>query len=300
MATSEFFERLKENIVESLYTPIYDSVAKNIEELFDDLNQNISSAANNIIAGPQAWNSSAYGIMQTVAENICIPLAGSFITVIFCWELIHLVQESNSMQSVKPDRLIITLLKFGLCLMACAYSFRIVMSFSELGSRAAHSLAGLTQTTTSITMNPTLNDLGLSNPPNEGYTIGCLMELAGYWIALKLAKLGVWICGIVVYIRTMLWFIEILLYASSAPIPYSTWMNKEWSQVGMNYTRKMLALSFEGFFILLLFSIYGGVLGGLQLGDFQQSLVMMLGCGFGLALMMFKVHNISSSIFNAH
>lgn len=300
MATSEFFERLKENIVESLYTPIYDSVANNVQDLFNDLNQNISSAASNITAGPQAWNPNAYATVQTVAETVCIPLAGSFITVIFCWELIHLVQEGNSMQNVKPDRLVISLMKFGLCLMACAYSFKIVMAFSDLGAWAADKLAGLTQTTTYISMNPTLTSMGLSNPPVNGYTIGCLMELMGYWIALKLARIGVWVCGIVVYIRVMLWFIEILIYASSAPISYSTWMNKEWSQVGMNYTRKMLALSFEGFFILLLFSLYGGVLGGLQLGDFQQSLVMILGCGFGLAVMMFKVSNISSSIFNAH
>lgn len=294
---SEFVEGVIENIVESLYTPIYDSVANNVQDLFYDLNQNISSAASNITAGPRAWNPSAYATVQAVAENVCIPLAGSFITVIFCWEMIHLVQESNSMQNVKPDRLVISLMKFGLCLLACAYSFKIVMAFSDLGNWAAGKLAG---TSVSISMAPTLASMGLSNPPANGYTIGCLMELMGYWIALKLAKVGVWVCGIVVYIRVMLWFIEILIYASSAPISYSTWMNKEWSQVGMNYTRKMLALSFEGFFILLLFSLYGGVLGGLQLGDFQQSLVMILGCGFGLAVMMFKVSNISSSIFNAH
>ena len=68
----------------------------------------------------------------------------------------------------------------------------------------------------------------------------------------------------------------------------------------MNYTRKMLALSFEGFFMLLLFAVYGGVLEGLQTGDFKQNLVMIIGCGFGLAVMMFKVGNISASIFNAH
>lgn len=77
-------------------------------------------------------------------------------------------------------------------------------------------------------------------------------------------------------------------------------MNKDWSQVGMNYTRKMLALSFEGFFILLLFSTYGGILSGLQLEDFTQSMVMILGSGFALAIMMFKIGNLSASIFNAH
>ena len=63
----------------------------------------------------------------------------------------------------------------------------------------------------------------------------------------------------------------------------------------------MLALAFEGFFILALFGLYGGIIGGLQMqADFKESMVMILGCGFGIATMMFKVGNISASIFNAH
>ncbi len=171
------------------------------------------------------------------------------------------------------------------------------MSFCDIGTWAARKLRAETQTSVSIAMAPSMDELGL---PADEYTLENLMELAGYKVTLVIASFGIWICGILVYIRVMLWFVEYLIYASPAPIPYSTWMNKEWSQMGMNYTRKMLALSFEGFFILLLFAVYGGVLEGLQTGDFKQNLVMIIGCGFGLAVMMFKVGNISASIFNAH
>lgn len=130
--------------------------------------------------------------------------------------------------------------------------------------------------------------------------MGMLMQLAGYKIILAIGKIGIIICSALIYIRVMFWFIEFLLYASVAPIPYSTWVNKEWGQIGMNYTRKMLAVSFEGFFILLLFTIYGGVMSGINMGDFTQSMVMIIGSGFALAIMMFKTNNISASIFNAH
>lgn len=297
IATSEFVEKLIGLIIMALYTPLYNSVDNSLQGLFSVINYELSSAAGNIATGPRQWNGSAYSTVQGVAENVCIPIAGAFITVIFCWEMIHLVQESNSMQNVKPDKLMISLLKFGLCLMVCAYSFKIIMAFCDLGMWAA---SHLSQTSVSISMAPTMNDLGISDPPGDGYTLERLMELVGYKITLVLATIGIWLCGLLVYIRVMFWFVEILLYASVAPIPYSTWMNREWSQVGMNYTRKMLALSFEGFFMLLLFALYGGVLGGLHLGDFKQSLFMVIGCGFALAVMMFKVGNISSSIFNAH
>lgn len=302
---SEFAEKVSRWILGTVYEGIYGSVEKNMQGLFDSLDQEIVTAAQLISAGPKQWNGSAFSLIQAVAENVCIPIAAAFITVIFCWELIHLVQESNNMNNVKPDRLLIVLLKFGLCLMVCAYSFKIVMGFCDIGIWAVQRLgSGNNILFGSIGSSMSLADLGLEPDPDV-YTdlvqlLGQLIELVGYFIMLKLAKLGVWVCGIVVYVRVMIWFVEFLIYASMAPIPYSTWVNKEWSQVGMNYTRKMLALSFDGFFILLLFAIYGGVLGGLQLGDFKQSLVMIIGCGFGLAMMMFKVGNISASIFNAH
>lgn len=293
---SEFAGELLQWIGKTLYTGLYASTEESLQGLFDSLNGALSSASREITKGPKLWNDSAYSTVQGVAENVCIPIAGAFITIILCWELLHMVQDSNAMQNVKPDKLMFTLMKFCLCLIVCTYSFQIVMAFCDLGMWAAQKL---TQSSLSIDMSPTMNDLKLFAELEE-YTLNDVLKIAGYKLVLVLARFGIWICSLLVYIRIMLWCVEYLIYASVAPIPYSAWINREWSQVGMNYTRKMLALSFEGFFILLLYAIYGGVLGGLQLGDFTQSLVMVIGCGFGLAVMMFKVGNISASIFNAH
>lgn len=296
--TSEFFDSLLQLILKSIYDPLYKSLEQSFNDIFSILNYEISKTEGRIIGGPAAWNQSAYSIIQSIAEDVCIPIAAAFITVIFCWELIHLVQESNSMQNVSPEKIFLVLMKFALCMFVCAYSFKIVMGFYDIGAIAAKQVTGRTSIQFS---GIELEDLGLTAPANvTEYELGMLMQLAGYKIILFVGKLGIMICSMLIYIRSMFWFVEFLLYASVAPIPYSTWVNKEWGQVGMNYTRKMLAYSFEGFLILLLFTIYGGVMSGLRLGDFTQSMVMILGSGFALAVMMFKTHNISASIFNAH
>lgn len=294
----EFVDKLLQYLLEAEYKGMYICVEESFQGLFTSLNQELTSASQQIAEGPEQWNGSAYGLMESVAENVCIPIAAAFITVIFCWELIHLVQEKNSMQDVKPERLLIVLMKFALCLFVCANSFKIVTGIFDIGIWATRQLRAMTQTAVSMDA-PSMADIELSAELTR-YEFVDLLRMVGYLILINLAKFGVWICGIIVYIRVMMWFVEFLIYASVSPIPYSTWVNREWSQVGMNYTRKILALSFEGFFILLLFAMYGGVLGGLQAGDFVESLVMTLGCGFGLAVMMFKVGNISASIFNAH
>lgn len=294
--TSEFFDSLLQMILKAIYDPLYKSVEQSFNDMFSILNYEVSKTAGRIIGGPAAWNQSAYNLIQSIAENVCIPIAAAFITVIFCWELIHLMQESNSMQNVSQEKIFLVLMKFALCMFVCAYSFKIVMGFYDIGAYASKKITGRTSIQFS---GIELKDLGIVATPTE-YELGMLMQLAGYKIILFIGKLGIIICSMLIYIRSMFWFIEFLLYASVAPIPYSTWVNREWSQVGMNYTRKMLAMSFDGFFILLLFTIYGGVMSGLKLGDFTQSMVMIIGSGFALAIMMFKTGNISASIFNAH
>ncbi len=78
------------------------------------------------------------------------------------------------MQNMKPERLLIILMKFGLCIFVCAYSFKIVMGFCDIGIWAARALREESNTILSISTAPTLDDLGISNPPEEGYTLGDL------------------------------------------------------------------------------------------------------------------------------
>ena len=137
---SEFAGELLQWIGKTLYTGLYASTEESLQGLFDSLNGALSSASRQITKGPKLWNDSAYSTVQGIAENVCIPIAAVFITVVFCWELIHLVQESNNMNMVKPERLLIVLLKFGLCLFVCAYSFKLVMGICDLGMWAGRHL----------------------------------------------------------------------------------------------------------------------------------------------------------------
>ena len=47
-----------------------------------------------------------------------------------------------------------------------------------------------------------------------------------------------------------------LLYVSVAPIPAATVTNREWGTVGTNYLKGLIALAFQGFFIMVCVAIY--------------------------------------------
>lgn len=42
--------------------------------------------------------------------------------------------------------------------------------------------------------------------------------------------------------------IEIYIYASVGPLPFATFMNREWGNIGTNYVRGLAALGLQGFF----------------------------------------------------
>ena len=57
---------------------------------------------------------------------------------------------------------------------------------------------------------------------------------------------------VIVYGRMM----EIYLMTSLAPIPFSTFGNREQSHIGQNYLRALMALGFQGFLIMICIAIY--------------------------------------------
>ena len=56
--------------------------------------------------------------------------------------------------------------------------------------------------------------------------------------------------------------IEIYLYCSVGAIPFATMTNREWGQMGNNYLRGLVALGFQGFFIMVCVGIYAALVNG--------------------------------------
>lgn len=295
----EFVYNLIQTICKFVYDGLYESSELIFNGMFDSLNGKIASLSTELIQSPKEWNASAFAVAKGVADNACIPIAGFIISFVFCWELIHLTKESNQMQNIKPDTIMIKLLELGLCLLVCSNSFDIVMGFFDIGAYATEKLSG-----TSIgKIGEGLIFSKLFERKTSDFTALDMIQMLMNYFILLITRFSVMVCGIIIYVRVMLWFVELLIYASAAPIPFATFGNKEWSQVGMNYSRKMLAVCFEGFFMLLIFALYGGVLTGAYAkggGDFTEGMFMVIGCSIAFVMLLFKAGSISSSIFNAH
>ena len=293
---SEFFETLKLELYKNIYDGLYENCAEMYQGIFDTLNQKIAESGNMIGQDIQGWNGGVFSIIRNVSDNVILPIGGLIILFIFCWEWIRMVQENNQMQIVKVDTIVMILLKFALCLLVLTKSFDIVLGLYSIGREAVTNLSGQTAGTFGVGM--TLESVIPRTPATITFTM--IIRLLGIMLVLGIARIIVAACAVCIYFQIMMWFMEMLIYASAASIPYATFYNKDWGQMGMNYTRKVLALGFRGFFMLLMMVIYGGIMNVNYSTDFTEMITFMCGGGIVLVFLIFKSGSIAESIFNAH
>lgn len=286
----EFFA----NLAKAAYQGLYDATNYHFISIADTMNNGIIKASTVVTTKPQKWNATAFTF---------IPVAACILTFIFCLEVIHLVQESNQMHNIKPETMLLLMLKLGICLFVCSKSFTIVNGFFDVAADVSKKVgeAAIEEEDT-LTK---LEDLGVKKEPEEGYSLGAVFNMLGNLVFTLIAKAIIYAITVAIMLRVNLWYLELLIYASAAPVPFSTFINKEWGQVGNNYIRKMLAVAFEGVFMLVIFGLYTAltqnVLTSASGSDiYLMSMVKVCGCGVALLLMLGKTLNISSSIFNAH
>lgn len=296
---SEFIDNLMQKIWMSIYQGLWDGISNLFEWMGHVQTIYIARSRNLISQTPEQWNSDAFSFIQGVAQDAAIPIAGCIITFVFAWQIITMVQDSNQMHNIKPETMLILMLKLWICLYVCSKSFEIVNGLFEISAYAVDKIPfrSIDNTFTA--------DLNSILPRDqEEYSFGKCAVMLSYWFLTLLAVLVTYGISIAIYIRVNIWYLELLIYASAAPMPFATFMNKEWGQIGTNYVRKIMAMSFEGFFMLVTFGLYNAmtahILSNPSGDSYLISIVSTIGCGIGLIMIISKAGTISSSIFNAH
>ena len=125
--------------------------------------------------------------------------------------------------------------------------------------------------------------------------------LMGLFLQSFLINVTMWALSIIIFIIVYGRMIEIYMAVSLAPIPFSTFGNREQSQVGQNYLRSLLALGFQGFLILVCVGIYAVLIQGISFSDdIIASIWGIVGYTVLLCFTLFKSSSLARSVFSAH
>ena len=126
-------------------------------------------------------------------------------------------------------------------------------------------------------------------------------ELIGLGIETMIISLCMKIMSVLITVILYGRMIEIYLYVSVAPIPAATVTNREWGSIGTNYLKGLIALAFQGFFIMVCVAIYVVLVSGVTVAsNLHTALWSVAAYTIILCFSLFKTGSLSRSIFNAH
>ena len=174
-------------------------------------------------------------------------------------------------------------------------TFNLIMAVFDVGQHIVSNSAGVIAGNTNINISSALTNL---RPTFEAMGTGELFLLMLETALVSLCMKILSVCITVVIFGRM---IEIYLYSSVGAIPFATMANREWGQVGSNYLRGLVALAFQGFFIMVCVGIYAALVNSFTAtSDIHSTIFSIAAYTVVLCFTLFKTGSISKSIFNAH
>lgn len=270
-------------------------INSNLENMFTDVNNNVSTIATQVGTTPQGWNSSIFNMIRNLSDTVVLPIAGLILTFVLCYELITMVTEKNNMHDVDTFMFFKYIFKCGIAVYLVSHTFDITMAIFDVAQTIINSASGAISHDTHIDISSALTNLGATM---DGMGIGDLMLLV---LETALVSMAMNIVGIIITVILYGRMIEIYITTSVAPIPFATMTNREWGSIGNNYLKSLFALGFQGFFMMVCVGIYAVLIRSFTISDdLHTTLFTIAAYTVILCFSLFKTSALSKSIFQAH
>ena len=199
---------------------LIEAIMETFADIFDAVNTQIGSIAENVGQTPESWNSGVFAMIRALSESVVIPVAGVILTFVVCHELIQMIVERNNLHDFDTFIIYKWICKTFIAVFIVTHTFDIVMAVFNMAQNAVNASAGVI--TGSLDVEVALADLETTLE-----AMG-IWELIGVWLELNIAGLGIWVISTCVFIIIYGRMLEIYLTISVAPIPLSTMSNREW------------------------------------------------------------------------
>ncbi|OUQ57664.1 hypothetical protein B5E58_08805 [Tyzzerella sp. An114] len=288
-------QSILESITKWLKELLITGITGNFSGLFDNVNQKVGEIANDVGRTPSQWNSSIFSMIQSLSENIIIPIAGIILTFIMCYELIQMITEKNNLHDIDTFIFFKWIFKTFVSVIIITNTFNIIMGVFDMAQHVVSQSSEIITSQTSIDISTVISDL---ETKLEEMELGILI---GLWLQSFFINFTMHILSICIFIVIYGRIIEIYLMTSLGPIPFSTMANREWGTMGQNYIRALFAIGFQGFLIMVCVGIYSVLVHSISISDDTISSVWTcMGYTVLLCFSLFKTGTLSKSIFNAH
>ena len=232
-------------------------------------------------------------MIQNLSETVILPIAGLIITYVLCAELIGMVIDKNSMHDVDTFMFFKFFFKAWVAILIVTHTFDITMAVFDLAQHVVSSAAGVISGDTAIDIDAAI---GAMNLDAYGIPELLLLMLETFIVSFCLKIMGI-VITVILYGR----MIEIFLACSISPIPFATMTNREWGQTGNNFLRSLLALGFQGFFLMVCVGIYAVLVNDMIIAvNIHTAIFSVASYTVLLCFAMLKSGSLAKSVFGAH
>lgn len=270
------------------------AIMGNLSGMFESVNDQVGEIASSVGRTPASFSPEVFAMVRNISESVIIPIAGLILTFIACYELIQMIIDHNNLANFETWIFFKWVFKTFAAVLLITNTFNITMAVFDVAQNVVNASAGIISGDTAIdasaleAMEDTLMGMDL------GPLIGLFLQ--SFIVQVTMSALAI-VIFIIVYGR----MIEIYLLVSLAPIPFSTFANREQSSVGQNYLRALLAIGFQGFLIMICVGIYAVLVQSVAFSDdIIASIWGVMGYTVLLCFSLFKTSTLAKTVFSAH
>lgn len=269
-------------------------IMDNLSNTFESVNNQVGQIATEVGQTPANFSPAVYNMIRTLSENVIMPIAGLILTFIACYELIQLVISHNNLANFETWIFWKWVFKTFVAVTLITNTMNITMAVFDVAQHVVTQAGGIIAGSTAI------DDSTLATVQStlEAMDIGPLLSI---YLQTIIVRFLIYILSALIFVIVYARMIEIYLMVSLAPIPFSTFGNREQSMIGQNYLRSLFALGFQGFLIMVCVGIYAVLIQSVAFStDIIGSLWGVLGYTILLAFTLFKTGAVAKSILHAH
>ena len=287
-------DSILEQITDWLKEMLVSGIMQNLSGMFDPVNQRVGDIATQVGTTPAAFSPGIFGMIRNVSESVIVPIAGMILTFIACYELIQMIIDHNNLANFESWIFFKWVFKTFLAVTIITNCFNITMAVFDVSQQVIAGAGGIIAGSTAIDSAA----LDSMQATVEAMDLGPML---GLYLQSFIVQTTMWVLGILIFVIVYGRMIEIYLMVSLAPIPFSTFGNREQSQIGQYYLRSLFAIGFQGFLILVCVGIYAVLIQSVAFSqDIIASLWGVVGYTVLLCFTLFKTGGLAKSVLNAH
>lgn len=285
---------INDKINEIIRELMIDNTIDNMREMFENTQSATADLQSLILQGPQSYEGGALWSVVEEASRIITPIAALLLTAVMCIELILVIEKRNNMHTATDSvwYIFLIVIKMAIGALLVEKSPAITAFIFQLGIYA------VSQMSSGGTITALELDTAALTATLESKGTGYLM---GIFFTSMVGKVTVYIIAVLIWLIVIGRLFRICIYCSIGALPYATLTQREISDIGKNFIKNLLALSFQGFFMFIIVAMHIALTRNVALSsDPNQAILGLLKNTGVFVFALFGTGNMSKSIFNAH